>query len=88
MRRASSFCQAVGNFSDGVNPGRTLTTQWNGSTWASVTTPNVSPTQSDQLMGVDCFSPTTCSAVGENIDPSIGFGPLAQVPPRTPSGRA
>ena len=39
----------------------------------------MSPTQSDQLTGVDCFSPTTCSAVGENIDPSIGFGPLAQV---------
>ncbi|MFZ0249650.1 MAG: hypothetical protein WAL61_06870 [Acidimicrobiales bacterium] len=75
----ASFCQAVGNFSDGVNSGRTFAAQWNGSTWASVTTPNVSPTQSDQLMGVDCFSPTTCSAVGENIDPSIGFGPLAQV---------
>ena len=75
----ASFCQAVGSFSDGVNPGRTYAAQWNGSTWAQVSTPNVSGTEPDQLQGVECFSPTTCSAVGQSEDPSIGFGPVAQV---------
>ncbi len=73
----SSFCQAVGTFNDGVNPGRTLAETWNGTTWTLVPSPNESPTEADSLSGVDCFGTTTCSAVGQSDDPSTGFDPLA-----------
>ena len=72
----SSVCQAVGSFSDGVNPGRTLVESWDGATWTVVPSPNVTPGETDRLSGVDCFSATTCSAVGQSIDPSTGFDPL------------
>ncbi len=72
----SSVCQAVGSFGDGVNAGRTLVESWDGATWAVVPSPNVSPGEADQLSGVDCFSATTCSAVGQSVDPSTGFDPL------------
>ena len=76
----ASFCQAVGSSSDGVNPGQTFAAQWNGSTWAHVTTADVSSTEPDQLQGVDCFSPTTCSAVGQTDAASTPSPhPLAEV---------
>ncbi len=73
----SSFCQAVGTFDDGVNPGRTLAESWNGATWTLVPSPNQSSTEADSLADVDCFGPTTCTAVGQSNDPSTGFDPLA-----------
>ena len=75
----ASFCQAVGHFSDGVNPQRTLIESWDGATWSLAPSPNVSPTQSDGLSGVDCFSQTTCSAVGLTHNPSTAFNPMAVV---------
>jgi hypothetical protein len=76
----ASFCQAVGSFNDGVNVARTYAAQYNGSTWAQSTTADASPTDPDVLSGVDCFSPTTCSAVGETL-PATGTSPapLAEV---------
>jgi hypothetical protein len=75
----TAFCQAVGTFDDGVNPARTLAQSWKGGAWSVVPSPNVSSTEDDNLASVDCFGPTTCSAVGQSNDPTAGFVPLAAV---------
>ena len=59
----SAWCTAVGQgFVTGTGY-QSLVEQWNGSTWSIVPSPNV-PTVNNFLQGVDCFSMTSCSAVG------------------------
>jgi hypothetical protein len=58
----SSFCEAVGQ-TIGTN-NQNLIENWNGTQWSIVTSPDTSATESQGLKAVDCFSPTTCSAVG------------------------
>ena len=58
----ASFCEAVGQTLGATN--QNLIENWNGSQWAIVTSPDTSPTQNQGLTAVDCFSQTTCSAVG------------------------
>ena len=58
----TSFCEAVGQTIGAT--GQNLIENWNGSQWAIVTSPDTSPTQNQGLKAVDCFSQTTCSAVG------------------------
>jgi hypothetical protein len=75
-----SFCQAVGEENDGVNPQRTLIESWNGAAWSIVPSANASPTEFDGLDTVDCFSPTTCTAGGfTDVLPVGHFAPLTQV---------
>jgi hypothetical protein len=66
----SSFCQAVGRInSSGGSTDQNLIETWNGTAWSI--DPGV-PNQSgvpNGLSGVDCFSATSCSAVG-----TIGSG--------------
>ena len=38
---------------------------WSGTSWAVTPSPDTSPTLSQALTGVSCFSATTCSAVGQ-----------------------
>ncbi|MBM3692626.1 MAG: hypothetical protein FJW77_04905 [Actinobacteria bacterium] len=59
---SASFCVAVGTYSNGVDD-QNLALVWNGSTWASQTTPNVW-IQSNKLYGVSCVSASFCVAVG------------------------
>ncbi len=59
----TSFCEAAGQVNGA--PNQNLIEGWNGSQWTM--TPNVpdtSPTLSQGLTAIDCFSQTTCSAVG------------------------
>ena len=59
----ASFCEAAGQTNGTHN--QNLIETWNGSLWAIVpNVPDTSPTQSQGLTAVDCFSQTTCSAVG------------------------
>jgi len=58
----TSFCETVGQTIGATN--QNLIENWNGSQWAIVTSPDTSPTQNQGLKAVDCFSQTTCSAVG------------------------
>ena len=58
----TAFCEAVGQTIGAT--GQNLIENWNGSQWAIVTSPDTSPTQNQGLKAVDCFSQTTCSAVG------------------------
>jgi hypothetical protein len=59
----AGFCQAVGeNFFTSASNDQNLIESWNGSTWAIDSgAPNISP---NGLSGVDCYSATTCTAVG------------------------
>jgi hypothetical protein len=57
------FCEAVGaTFASSNAPPSPLVTTWKGSTWTTMPTPS-SP-QYAWLNGVDCFSATSCTAVG------------------------
>jgi hypothetical protein len=58
-----SFCQAVGQV--GGAPTQNLIETWNGSSWSTpASTPQTSTSLNQTLTGVDCFSATSCSAVG------------------------
>jgi len=59
----ATFCQAAGQV-DGTH-NQNLIESWNGSVWSITSNvPDTSSTLNQGLMAVDCFSQTTCSAVG------------------------
>ena len=65
-----SFCEAVGQI-DGTSHQNLIET-WNGSQWTiPANVPDTSSTEDQGLSGVDCFSQTTCSAVGQ-VGPIVG----------------
>ena len=68
----SSECTAVGSYSNGTVP-QTLVEHWDGTAWTVISSPNVSTTLADLLLGVDCTSPSDCTAVGKDF-PSAGSG--------------
>ena len=74
----SAFCEAVGA-SDGSGTNQTLVASFNGNAWTLVTSPNTSTGEANALQAVDCFSMTTCSAVGTADTATNGHGPLALV---------
>ena len=60
-----SFCQAVGQVNLTGPLSQNLIESWNGTQWAiTASVPDTSATANNTLAGVDCFSATTCSAVG------------------------
>jgi hypothetical protein len=60
-----SFCQAVGQVNLTGPLSQNLIESWNGTQWTiTATVPDTSATSNNTLTGVDCFSATTCSAVG------------------------
>ena len=61
---AESDCWAVGGtfFSGGTV--QSVAQHWNGSAWSFVTTPNTSPSEANDLIGVGCVSSSDCWAVG------------------------
>jgi hypothetical protein len=56
-------CMAVGFYSVGTGPDRTLAQTWNGSTWTVATTPNRTPL-ADSLEAVSCAGSARCVAAG------------------------
>jgi hypothetical protein len=58
----STACTAVGDGSD-IYTHKPRAERWNGTSWATQTTPNL-PSGTGQLYGVSCSSSTTCIAVG------------------------
>ena len=70
----ASWCQAVGVAAG--TPTTSLIETWNGTQWTSTSgVPSVSASVAQALTGVDCFSMTTCSAVG-----SSGAGATLAIP--------
>ena len=61
-----SWCMAAGEGYAGSY--QTLFEMWNGTTWTIVSSPNEGSASND-LFGIDCFSATSCSAVGYATPP-------------------
>lgn len=55
--KSTSFCMAVGGWGTAVE-------RWNGTSWASQTTPSLSDATGGVLFDVDCVSSTKCTTVG------------------------
>jgi hypothetical protein len=72
----AAFCQAVGE-SNASGTFQSLAETWNGTAWTIVPTPSSSASEDNFVEGVDCFSPTTCAAVGWALTPVNAFGPTA-----------
>ena len=61
---AASACTAVGNYTNSASTQVTLAERWNGTSWATQTTPNPSGAQYSGLSGVSCTTASACTAIG------------------------
>ena len=52
-------------------PYQTLIERWDGTSWAIVSSPNTSATQTNFLYGVTCVSASDCWAVGANVSSGV-----------------
>jgi hypothetical protein len=57
-------CEAVGFFTRGTGPLRTLAERWDGSSWLVETTPNRRASRTSQIFAVACRSAEACTAAG------------------------
>ncbi len=64
---SASDCWAVGNYHNGSKY-QTLAAQWNGTSWAIVSSANTSTTQDNIFSGVACVSASDCWAVGQSYN--------------------
>ena len=73
----ANTCVAVGYYLDA--PGvQTLILSWDGSTWSTVTSPNVASSVSDVLTSVSCVSATVCTAAGNYEDSGSSWHALVE----------
>jgi hypothetical protein len=66
-------CTAVGTFTKTTGETRPLAEFWNGSTWATQSTPQAAD---KNLEGISCTLARTCTSAGENYHPAAGLTPL------------
>ena len=64
---SSSFCVAVGEYFNQVAD-QTFIESWNGTAWATVSSPDVSDTDLEVLVAVSCSSVSFCMATGYSVD--------------------
>ena len=60
---SAASCTAVGYYFNGTRQ-QTLAEAWNGTSWSVEATPDTSSSQNNELFGVSCTSPVSCTAVG------------------------
>jgi len=76
---SASACTAVGYQQLSSGEVVTLAERWNGTSWATQTTPNPTDINSNVFSGVSCTSASACTAAGQysesNADPT---GPFAE----------
>jgi len=65
----SSSCEAVGAYFTASHVKRTMAQSWNGTSWATQSTPNNGAGDND-LIGVACATITSCKAVGYFVNGS------------------
>jgi hypothetical protein len=69
---SASNCWAVGYYYGGGIAAQTLIERWDGTSWAIVTSPNISATQYNLLYGMTCASGLDCWAIGiYYVDPGV-----------------
>jgi hypothetical protein len=61
---SSTNCWAVGYYQNQGSNWQTLIEQWNGASWAIVSSPNTSANEDNFLLGVTCASASDCWTVG------------------------
>ena len=61
---SSTFCTAVGQYTNGSNYQATLAQKYNGTSWSITKSPDTSATQANELSGVSCTSASLCLSVG------------------------
>ena len=61
---SATACTTVGSFVTSTGANVTLAERWNGTSWLVESTPNPSGPTDNELNGVSCVSPTSCTAVG------------------------
>ena len=74
----TSFCQAVGT-TNASGTFQTLVESFGGTAWTVATSPNSSTSEDNVLSAVDCFSMTTCTAIGTADTATNTSNPLALV---------
>jgi hypothetical protein len=72
------MCVAVGIMLSSGAADPSLAEQWNGSTWATVPTPNPAGAGASELYGVSCLAVTNCWAVGNWIQSYAPGYPLIE----------
>src|SRR5262245_51864055 len=76
---STTSCVSVGNFTTTTKIDRTLVETWNGTSWATVASPNAGTNHND-LVAVSCVYGTTfCAAVGAFFSAGGDPRPLALV---------
>ncbi len=60
----TGFCMAAGFNNAPAGIDQSLTEEWGGTSWSTVTSPDTLSTQANVLNGVSCTSPSFCIAVG------------------------
>lgn len=63
---STKFCMAVGDYA-GATSAQALVLKWNGAKWTTVSSPDSSAAEDNELQGVSCVSASFCMAVGENV---------------------
>jgi hypothetical protein len=77
MCTSTAGCTAVGDYFNSSNVDQTLVEQWNGSTWATVASPN-SGTLRNSLSGIACASSSSCAAVGLSFTSASTYQTLVE----------
>lgn len=67
---SSTFCMAVGSYSDSLGVSYPLSASWDGRSWTQRTVPTVGSSLGTGLAGVSCTSSSACVAVGTYFDSS------------------
>jgi hypothetical protein len=75
---AATACTAVGDYINSSGKYLTLSERWNGSSWAIQLTANPSGAPISVLSGVSCTAATACTAVGDYVNSSGTYMPLAE----------
>jgi hypothetical protein len=74
---SSNSCVAVGSYTNSGGA-RALTEHWDGVTWSTDAAPTPTRASGDELYAVSCPSATDCTAVGDYLDRSGSYRPLAE----------
>ncbi|HEU5104363.1 MAG TPA: S8 family serine peptidase [Solirubrobacterales bacterium] len=75
---SSSSCTAVGGYTNKSSVQVSFIVKWNGTSWSHQTSPNPTGSMNTPLQNVSCAASSPCVAVGDWLDASEVWRPMAQ----------
>ena len=75
---STTRCLAVGSYVNASGSEVALAESWNGTTWATMTTPTPKGSTYSELAAVRCVTPAKCEAVGADSGAGGGFGQFGE----------